>query len=730
MIIAHKRDGDGIEQSLLEHLQGTAKMAGEFADAFNNRDYAYQIGMLHDLGKYSDEFQNRIKNNGKKCDHTSAGARVFNENKKLGKLGSYCIAGHHSGLQNCGDITDVGGEGTLNGRLSKTYKIPNYELYKQEISMSNFDWNAIPNIKPLRKYGFSLSFLIRMLYSALVDADFLDTESFMNNRFIDRKVEYNFTSFHNKLNIVLNSFTGKGFINQKRAEILENCIKKAKEERGLFTLTVPTGGGKTLSSMAFAINHLLRNNMDRIIYVIPYTSIIEQNAKVFKDIFGKESVLEHHSNYDFKDDDSLDNKLRLSTENWDVPIVVTTNVQFFESLFANKSSRCRKLHNITNSIIIFDEAQMFPTEYLTPCIMAIAELVHNYNSTAVLCSATQPAILEKFPKEIVSKEICENTEELYETFKRTRIINRGQIDSNDLVMEMNEMKQCLCIVNTRKHALKLFGLLKGEGNYHLSTLMCPEHRKAILKEIKQRLNNGQTCKVVSTRLIEAGVDVDFPRVYRSISGLDSIIQAAGRCNREGKLMNEKGEKILGEVHVFEPDEDFSKRQPICFKREIDVTNQIMKQYDDISSPEAIKDYFTRLYQYNSEVGLDIKAIYKSLETGFSNGKFEYDFQTIAQQFRLIEENTVPIIIPYDDNACKLIEQLRHAEFCSKIIRSLQSYTVNIYENEYKSLLGEGKLSSVINDIKYGNIMQLTCIEDYDDNTGLKIEEVSGIGIYL
>lgn len=725
MYIAHKRESDNEEQPLLDHLIGTATRAAYFAEAFNNKEYAFLCGMLHDLGKYSDEFQNRIKFNGKKCDHASAGARIINENKVFGKIGAYCIAGHHSGLQNCGSITDVGGEGTLYGRLTEDYVIPNHEASKSEISYAQCLLTSKPKIVPLNNGGFSVSFLIRMLYSALVDADFLDTECFMSNGTVDRAVYYDFENLQEKLKQVLNSFSGKSLINEKRAEILKSCMNKAGMDKGLFTLTVPTGGGKTLSSMAFAINHLIKHKMDRIIYVIPYTSILEQNVAVFKDIFENESVLEHHSNFDFKDDEGLNNKLRLSTENWDVPIVVTTNVQFFESLFANKSSRCRKLHNIANSIIIFDEAQMFPVEYLKPCIMAIAELVQNCNSTAVLCSATQPALTEKFPKNIKSKEICENTDKLYAIFKRTTIVNRGLIESDELAREMNDLKQCLCIVNTRKHAIKIFGLLKGEGNYHLSTLMCPAHRKAVLKEIRKRLEEDLPCRVVSTRLIEAGVDVDFPRVYRVIAGLDSIVQAAGRCNREGKMICENGDKIQGEVHVFESEKEFSKRQPPSFKRPIEVTRRIMERHDDVTSPEAICEYFTILYDYESDNGLDIKNIHGKLEMGYANGKFEYDFKTVAEEFKLIQENTFSVVIPYDDNAQKLIEQLKYAEYCNKILRSLQGYIVNIYENEYNALLGTGKLYLVKDEI-----MALSSMGDYDDRTGIIITQETGLGIYL
>lgn len=725
MFIAHKREEDNKEQPLIEHLEETASLAGKFGDAFNNSKYAYLCGLLHDIGKYSREFQNRILYNGKRCDHSTAGARILYKCKPFGILGSYCIAGHHSGLQNCGSRTDVGGEGTLYGRLAEEYEIPDYAAYLDEVDLSDL-LSIKPSLNPLNKGGFSVSFFIRMIYSSLVDADFLNTEYFMRNGMVDRRVEYDFKMLYTKLHNYIKGFSTEGLINKERNSILMECIKKAEDKQGLYTLTVPTGGGKTVSSMAFAINHLLKNNMDRIIYVIPYTSIIEQNAKVFRDIFGGENVLEHHSNFDFKDDDEMHNRLRLSTENWDMPIIVTTNVQFFESLFANKSSKCRKIHNIANSVIIFDEVQMLPVEYLTLCINSIAELVHNYKSTAVLCSATQPAIAKMFPTVIISNKICKDTSDLYETFKRIKCIKRGIITSEELAEEMNDLSQCLCIVNTRRHALKIYKLLKGEGNYHLSTLMCPAHRQAVLKDIKERLKNKLPCKVVSTRLIEAGVDVDFPIVYRSIGGLDSIVQAAGRCNREGKLTTADGNKTYGEVHIFEPEEEFSKMQPPSFKREIEVTKQIMLKYQDITSPEAIDDYFSLLYVYLGTVGLDAKDLYQQIEMGFAGGRFEYDFETIAEKFKIIGENTKQVIIPYNDDAIKNIKKLKYSEYIGKILRSLQSYTVSVYEREYNDLLGSGKLRQVKDEI-----MELVSMkDDYNDNTGLVIKSESGIGIYM
>ena len=724
MYIAHIREEDKAKQSLMDHLYGTADLAGAFGEAFNNREYAYLCGLLHDLGKYSKEFQKRLLNNGPRCDHSSAGAKFIYNYKPFGILIAYCIAGHHSGLQDSGSRTDIGGEGTLYGRLSKSYIAPDYEKYKKELDLSEIKMN-VPTLSPLNKGGFSVALLIRMLYSALVDADYLDTERFMRSGTVNRIVNYNFKKHSSSLLQYIAKFSNSGIINQKRSEILKTCINKAKYPRGLFSLTVPTGGGKTVSSMAFAINHLIEHNMDRIIYVIPYTSIIEQNANVFRDIFGKDVVLEHHSNYDFSENNTDGYKLRYSTENWDIPIVVTTNVQFFESMFSHKSSKCRKLHNIANSIIVFDEVQMLPLNYLTLCIHAIAELVHNCNSTAVLCSATQPAITQQFPEKIKETPIIDNIEELYKTFVRAKIVNREKITTAELAAEINGKQQVLCIVNTRKHALKLFLELHGEGNYHLSTLMCPYHRKEILKEIRERLEKGLPCRVVSTRLIEAGVDVDFPIVYRSIAGLDSIVQAAGRCNREGKLVNKMGKKIYGEVHVFVPDEEFTKKQPISFKREIQVTQIIMEKHEDIMTPEAIKDYFEELYHYLGDVGLDTQGLYHEIEAGAVRASFEFNFKSVGESFKMMDDDTHPIIIPLNEKVETDIEYLRYADYVGKTLRSLQGFTVNIYEYEYRKLLGAGRLRQIRD-----GIVQLVSMEDYDKSTGLRIEYEGGEGIYL
>ncbi|NLB42502.1 MAG: CRISPR-associated helicase Cas3' [Clostridiales bacterium] len=720
MYIAHTREIDTVNQSLVDHLKGTANMAYEFGEKFNNGDYAYVCGPLHDIGKYSDEFQKKIKNNtNARVDHSTAGAILINNKLKLlGKLLAYCIAGHHGGIPDGGNKSDTAAEVTLIGRLKRAEQIYNYESYKTEVDINKVIPNNLPKIKPLNKGGFSISFLVKMIYSCLVDADFLDTESFVNDNTVDRKVKCDFEILNTILMNHIEGFSDQSReINRKRSEILSDCIEKSECNKGLYTLTVPTGGGKTLSSLAFAINHVLKHGMDRIIYVIPYTSIIEQTARVFKNVLGEQYVLEHHSNFDFGDGESLlTYRLKLASENWDIPIIVTTNVQFFESLFSNRSSRCRKLHNISSSVIIFDEAQMLPTQFLTPCIATIAELVTNNGSTCILCSATQPSLKDRFPKEIEVNEICSNTDELYRFFKRTNIIYRGKMELDLLTEELNDLKQVLCIVNSKRHAHDIYSKLNGDGIYHLSTRMCPKHRLEVLNEIRLRLKNHLQCKVVSTQLIEAGVDVDFPVVYRSMAGIDSIVQAGGRCNRENRL-------DIGIVNVFDQESEYSKNMPSSIKRPIEVAKTVMSKYEDVLSPEAIHSYFEQLYSFEGEMGLDVNGIFEHLEKGAHN--FNFDFKRIANEFKLIDEDTKTIIVEYDEDARAFINKLQYVDQYKSLLRAIQPYAVNVYENEFKTMYGANMIE-VINDAVY----VLKDINQYSMQTGLKFTVKTGVGIFM
>ena len=479
--LAHKRE-DGITQSLKEHLENTAQLAGKFAKEFDAYDWGYCAGMLHDIGKYSDEFQERINGSNKKVDHSTAGAQLCWSKKGLYQFLSYCIAGHHAGLPDTGGKCDAGGDGSLYGRLNK--KIKDYGKYQQEIAIPRLDTAPFMPVEG-EDFSFAVSMLVRMVYSCLVDADFLDTENFMKGGIQERESGEPIPVLEKRLQDFVSDWLNnkeQDNVNGRRSEILRNCIEKGNEERGLFRLTVPTGGGKTVSSLAFALKHAVQHGMKRIIYVIPYTSIIEQNAKVFRDILGEQNVLESHCNVDYEATEEL-RPMQLAAENWDKPVIVTTNVSFFESLFSNKSSQCRKLHNIANSVIIFDEAQMLPNDYLKPCITVMEQLIRHYKSTVVLCTATQPALQNLFFKGMTATELCPRMEEQFRFFKRAILKNLGRITEEQLIQKLEKEQQVLCILNTKKKAQKVYQCLQGDGVYHLSTSMYPKHRRRVLEKM-------------------------------------------------------------------------------------------------------------------------------------------------------------------------------------------------------------------------------------------------------
>jgi CRISPR-associated endonuclease/helicase Cas3 len=731
LYIAHKRE-DGSVQLLLQHLVGTAEKASCYAKYFGKSETAFICGLLHDIGKYSDEFQNRIKNDGKLCDHSTAGAKKLRSiSPAIGGLLSYVVAGHHSGLLNGGGWGAVHEDGSLYGRLKK--EVPDFSAYDREVTtdlyppLSNIAMQ-LANTKSLdtRDQGYCFSFLVRMIFSCLVDADFLDTEEFMNEGKITRGVEYSFTELEVKIIKHASNFSTVSDINKKRKEIFEQCLKKARGATGVYKLSVPTGSGKTIASMAFSLRHIRHNPaLRRIIYVIPFTSIIEQNARVFSDILGEEYVLEHHSNYDFNQNDEKNyNIKKLSAENWDIPIVVTTNVQFFESIYGNKSSKLRKLHNVANSIIILDEVQMLPTEYLIPCAKALEELVNNYNCSVVLCSATQPEIERFMSEKIKVEEICSNISGLYESFNKTKIRFIGPKTADELAGRLQGIDQCLIIVNTKKQARNLYEKLKKaygqKGLFHLSTYMCPAHRFEKIQEIRERLDQGAKCIVVSTSLIEAGVDVDFPVVYRAMCGLDSIIQAAGRCNRERK-------KSLAYVYVFDfADEEYkiSKSTPYgnYLGQRQSITEIIAGKYEDVTRPEAINEYFDILFNNASMSELDKKCIIKRLNEGCDMiPDFNFDFEDIAHDFRMIDDNNYSVIVRYNDDAEKKINELEYGYYTRDKLRSLQKYTVSLSIQEYSKLKDINAIKGMGDSISI-----LISEEDYSAEIGIKMPDQLGI----
>ncbi len=697
-------------QPLNVHLTNVAKISQQFADDFNAGELAYTSGLLHDLGKYSPEFQRRLEGANIHVDHSTAGAieagKLFHKSYSL--LFAYAVSGHHGGLLNYGSS-----ESGLGERLHKS-DLPDYSSYRNEITIPDQKSFHL-SLKPFsKKTGFCISFFTRMLYSCLVDADSLDTEKFANPEKTSVRGHYeSFEVLSKKFEEhmrIKNSDAEDNRINRERKKIYAQCIEAASLFPQMFSLTVPTGGGKTLASMAFALEHLKKNNLKRIFYVIPYTSIIEQNAKVFRDIFGNRNVLEHHSNFDpeKKDTEDMNNgveALRLSTENWDMPIVVTTNVQFFESLFSNKRSRCRKLHNLAKSVIILDEAQMLPTGYLKPCLAALSELVRNYGTTVIICTATQPKLGDLLDPSIKLREIMQSPDQLYESFKRVNVTKLGAINDIDLYARLQELRQVLCIVNTRKHAKKLFDALeKSENCYHLSARMCPVHRREMIAKIKNLLTDGADCRVISTQLIEAGVDIDFPVVYRTMTGIDSIAQAAGRCNREGKLPE-------GEVFVFKSTETYGKATS-WQKLVAEIGEMTLAESNDPLSLPTVADYFGRLYHYKEGGGLDQKNILPIIEE--RSDELAFPFEDVADAFRIIEGGTKDLVIPYDDNAKSKIKDLRTTEFPWKFVRELQGYTVSIYPNEFREMERMNAIET-IGDRFY----LLKSCENYTHETGLK-----------
>ena len=710
--IAHIAD-DGREQTVKDHLEGTAQLCARFARSFGAEAQGNLIGFAHDIGKCSDEFQKRLRG-GQIVDHATAGAYECAKTDIRATWAACCIAGHHGGLPDFGNPNfDTPDDLTVCGRLKRAMSggIP---YYKVPISL--------PKCLPPTRYGedrLADSFMIRMLYSCLVDADYLDTERFMSGGTVERGTGEEIAILLDKLEEYIEPWwSPTNSLNERRCEILRACIDGGGLDKGLFTLTVPTGGGKTVASMAFALHHAVKHGLNRVIYVIPYTSIIEQTADVFRSIFGAENVLEHHSGASYEvaeQGKTTQYRLARATENWDAPIVITTAVQFFESLYSNRPSKCRKLHSMANSVIIFDEAQTLPTEHLRPCVAAISALVSNFASTAVLCTATQPMLNDLFRQYAPNKPIRElyaDTALVFEQFRRVTFENAGRLDEDALAARLSKLPQVLCIVNSRKAAQEIYARLSPEGCYHLSTLMYPEHRRAVLKEIRRRLRNGEPCRVVSTSLIEAGVDVDFPAVYREMTGLDSILQAAGRCNREGKRRPEESV-----VTIFEG----ASATPQMLKVNIGATKETLREGVDLSAPETVRQYF-RAYRSLAENRMDKAGAVSALADGISGCLLP--FRTVAERFRFIDDVSKTVYIP-EGKGTELVRRLREGERSRELFRKLGQYGVSIYDKHFKSLLACGKI-----EILDENNAILLDLSLYARTIGLKLSDNEGTGLFI
>ena len=708
--LAHIAD-DGREQTIWEHLSGAAALAKEFARPFGGEGQAELAGLAHDIGKYSQAFQKRLLGAPIRVDHSTAGAAECWRNRQ--PFAAFAVAGHHGGLPDGGGQMDSADKGTFFGRIKRADqgKLEPYAPWKEEIQLTQ------PRI-PEHLMGDVAggTFFTRMLYSCLVDADYLDTEAFMQGHPRNQSAVSMEVLWNKLQSYIAPWFPPQGMLNQQRCAILTHCIQQGQQQPpGLFSLTVPTGGGKTVASLAFALAQAKARGLRRVIYVIPYTSIIEQTAAVFRDILGAENVLEHHANvlYDLEDAaDARTIRLAQATENWDMPVVVTTAVQFFESLYAGRPSQCRKLHNIAGSVVVFDEAQMLPIPYLRPCVHAIAQLVAHYGVSAVLCTATQPAlapIFQTFLPHMPMLELCPPGTFQWAAFRRVSFNGAGPLTWDQLAQRLNQLPQVLCVVNTRKSARTLFERLKGDECFHLSTLMYPAHRRAQLQEIRRRLKAGLPCRVVSTSLIEAGVDVDFPAVYRETAGLDSILQAAGRCNREGKRPAAESR-----VSVFKSE----AATPPLFATAIAAGNDVMARYKDIASPEAIHAYFSQLLELKGMDAQDVQGILPLIQKNF------FPFQTVARRFHLIDSPTKAVYIPLQGGA-QLVEQLRTGQYSRDLFRRLGQYSVAVYETHFAALEQAGDLESLGDGT---GILWNTAL--YTQETGLSLDADPGKGLFV
>jgi len=734
---AHSAGADRKDWQLLrDHLMRVAALASAFAEAFHAPGLAHVAGLLHDLGKYTEEVQRRIAGENIRVEHAIQGARQAIElyGEKLGTLLAYVIAGHHAGLPNG---RDSGTRSSLKERLARSGTPELLPAWQAEVSL--LKQCPLPQgfkTHPDRALAmFQLAFLTRMLYSCVVDADFLDTEAHYDkaeNRPSLRDGGPVLSALRGELEKRLAQFKIDSDVNRLRADILRHVRKQAALAPGLFSLTVPTGGGKTLASLAFALDHALTHDLKRVIYVIPFTSIVEQNAAVFRRAFGElgeAAVLEHHSAFDDKTlpDQGSRDKLRLAAENWDKPIVVTTAVQFFESLFADRSSRCRKLHNIAGSVVILDEAQTLPIKLLRPCVAAIDELARNYRCSIVLCTATQPALLanEQYPDEgfrnglTKVRELAPNPKDVYRKLERVCITHIGEQDDQALAARLTENPQVLCIVNNRRHARALFDAIGAQpGARHLSTFMCARHRSQVLDAIRSDLKQGLPCRLISTSLIEAGVDLDLPYVLRAEAGLDSIAQAAGRCNREGKRARSDSH-----VHIFRADAWPPPPELTQFAQAMRLT--LNRHEHDPLSLAAIEAYFKELYWQKGDEALDAQNILGLFK--ICGGIDVLPFETVAELFRMIDNVQQPIIVPFKADGEqvspveKLLRDLQFVETPGGIARALQPYTVQVPQTVLRSLRETGAVQPV-EERRFGEqFMALMNSDLYDEQVGLRWE---------
>ena len=724
------QNGETAWQPLSEHLQKAAEKAAEFAEPLGFPKAAQLAGLLHDLGKYRRPFQEYLsgeREGSMETHHAVYGAALAFQKGWTGP--AFAAAGHHAGLHNLNGLQDMVGKKEYDAASRLAELTP---LFEKELGA--LPDGAIAFEKELGGDRFALEFYMRMLFSCLVDADFLDTERFMTGeersptrldpetlleRLQKHRAELSSKSDAGELNSELN---------QLRNRVYEDCVEKAQEPQGFFSLTVPTGGGKTLSGMAFALAHAQKHKLRRVIVVIPYLSIIEQNAEVYRRVLdpdGENIVIEHHSAAAAKESRGEETRApeERAAENWDAPIVVTTSVQFIESLFANRPSKCRKLHNIAQSVVLMDEAQTLPTHLLNPFLNVLRELKERYGTTIVFSTATQPAFrrgpsLPEGLDENETTEIVSNPPELFQKLRRAEYTVRPEESGwEQLAQEWTREPQALGVVNMRKQAVEWYQQLRralkesGMGDeiesvYHISSAMCAEHRSKTLKAIRKRLKEERRCWVVSTQVVEAGVDIDFPLVYRALGPLDSIVQAGGRCNREGRLSE-------GRVEVFRPADH---RLPGgVYRTASQTTAQFLERHsfeDLLSDPSLFSEYFSQLYQY---ISTDHQ---RGRETSIQEDRRNFRFREVAKKAKVIPDDTRPVIAPMQE-AMDIVRGIRErGRLLRGGLRQLQRYMVNLNERDINKLESGGLLQPLLD----GSELRVLAERAYNSALGVCVGE--------
>lgn len=722
---AHTRE-DGERQTVKAHVIGVSKLAEGFSVDFL-KPLAKKASYDHDTGKYALKYQWRLDDDNIKFSHAACGAieykKLADKNDCFAPLMEYCIAGHHTGLMDGGTVADNSDSPTLSGTLKRENEYTgdnDYSAYTTEIEFATLTQeeitpplNELLSTKDPTERIERYAFFTKYVFSCLTDADFLDTEIFCNKN-VERGMSGDFKMALDKLNRELSDMPSDNPLRQARSRIQQQAFDNSVNKSHISILDMPTGSGKTLCSLKLA----LESGKKRIIYVIPYTSIIEQTANKFEKMFGDVlPVLQHHSNYSYdgntEEEKKTAEKLKRTCENWDAPLIITTSVQFFQSIYHYKGSALRKLHNLRDSVIVFDEIHLIPTGLLRPCLKAVGYITKYLNSEALFLSATMPdysKLFDKFLPDVnYNKLVTDRTNFKY--FKKCEYKDMGKTTLETIAENASRCKNALIVVNTKKTAAELYSLVQGE-KYHLSANMTPAHRSRVIEVVRKKLKNGEHITVVSTSLVEAGVDLDFNTVFRQLSGLDSILQAGGRCNREGK-------DAKGYVYVFDIDETYRKGSDLAMR--INKTKGLLEKYQDITSYDCIKEYYDGIFGFNqSRIAENSIAKYNEQSNSFDRqglmSPYSIPFRSYAMQFEYISADTISIVIddPNDQTCHELVETLRNGDM--SVRRALQKYSVSVYMNVFKDLYSQG----VLKDHGTG-IFILENQSYYNNETGLTTE---------